>query len=77
MATNLAVSHPLLLLKELFMSRNMGIITVVVPAASLGVIQENITEGRGSWEVSFLELLIVKSGVIESTNFLGVEVLAQ
>ena len=55
----------------------MGIITVVVPAASLVVIQENITEGRGSWEVSFLELLIVKSGVTESTNFLGVEVLAQ
>jgi len=43
----------------------MGIITVVVPAASLGVIQENITEGRGSWEVSFLELQIVKSGVTE------------
>lgn len=77
MATNLAVSHLLPLLKELFMSRNMGIITIVVRAASLVVIQEDITEGRGSWEVSFLELLIVKSGVTESTNFLGVEVLAQ
>jgi hypothetical protein len=64
-ATNLAVSHPLLLLKGLFMSRNMGIITVVVPAASLVVIQGNITKGRGFWEVSFLELLIVKSGVTE------------
>jgi hypothetical protein len=64
-ATNLAVSHPSPLLKEPFMIRNMGIITVVVPVASLGVIQENITEGRGSWEVCFLELLIVKSGVTE------------
>jgi hypothetical protein len=76
-AINLADNQSMLLLKGLFMSRNMGIIIIVVRAASLVVIQEDTTEGRGFWEVSFLELLIVKSGVTESTNFLGVEVLAQ
>jgi hypothetical protein len=64
-ATNLAVSHLSLLLKELFMSRNTDIIMVVVPGASLEAILGDITGEKGSWEVSFLELLILKSGVIK------------
>jgi len=37
----------------------------VVPAASLEVVLGDITEGRAFWEISFLELLAVKSKVTE------------
>jgi hypothetical protein len=52
-------------LKELSMNQNMVIIMAAVRAASLEVIREGIAGERASWEISFLELLIVKSGDTE------------
>jgi hypothetical protein len=64
-AINLAVSHPLHLLKDLYMSRNMAHITVAVLVASLEAIRGSTTEGRVFWEICFPELLIVKLGITE------------
>ena len=55
----------LLLLKDLFMSRNTGLITVAVLAVSLEVVRVNTTKGRAFWETYFLELQIMESGIIE------------
>ena len=65
-AINLADNQSiLLLLKDLFMSRNTALITVAVLAASLEAVHESTTEGRGFWEIYFLELLIAESGITE------------
>jgi len=65
-AINLADNQSMfLLLKDLSMSRNTGLTTVAVLAASLEAVRESTTEGRASWEIYFPELLIVESGIIE------------
>jgi hypothetical protein len=47
------------------MNQNMVIIMAAVQAASLEAIRGGIAGERAFWEISFLELLIVKSGVTE------------
>ena len=65
-AINLADNQSiLLLLKDLFMSRNTGLITVAVLAVFLEAVRENITEGRAFWEICFPELLTIKSRITE------------
>ena len=66
MAINLADNQSMfLLLKDLSMSRNTGLTTVAVLAASLEAVRESTTEGRASWEIYFPELPIVESGITE------------
>jgi len=62
-AINLTAQLPLLLHKDLFMSRNTGLIMVAVLAASSEAARENITEGRAFWEICFPELLTIRSGI--------------
>ena len=65
-AINLAGNQSmLLLLKDLFMSRNTGLITVAVLAVSLEAVRGNTTKGRAFWETYFLELQIMESGITE------------
>ena len=65
-AINLADNQSMfLLLKDLYMSRDMALIMVAVPAASLEAARGNTTGGRASWETYFLELQIMESGIIE------------
>jgi hypothetical protein len=64
-AINLADNQSILLLKDLFMSRNTALTTVAVLAASLEAVRGNTTEGRGFWEIYFLELLIVGFWITE------------